>query len=89
MLRSIAIRQAELDVRAGRVRLFEAGTIVIYVAGVDPNHPLLDAIPHAQLPNGCTNEDAPFWVVYAEAYNATVIRNLSGPTPAPKRLVRR
>ena len=78
MLRSMAVRRAERDVRAGHVRLFEAGTIVTYVAGVDPENPVLAVIPHAQLPNGCTNEEAPFWVVYAEAYNTTVIKNLPG-----------
>ena len=71
-------RRAVRDVRTGHAQLLDAGTEALYTPGVDAGDPLLDRLPHRELPNGCTNPAAMFWVRYAEAYNGAVVRELRG-----------
>jgi len=69
-------RRAVRDVRAGRAHLLDAGTVALYTPGVDWQDPLVAALPHRELPNGCTNPSAMAYVRYAEAYNAATVREL-------------
>jgi hypothetical protein len=81
-IRKAAAADARTDIDAGNPRICYAGTRGIFAVGVPQQHlRRVEAFERVPLPSGCTNPLALRALVYAEAYNAEVMRSLPASLP--------
>jgi len=73
-IKAEAIQTAKNDVAAGHTRICIAGTVGTWPVGVPKDKmKIIEGLPEWKMPCGCTEPLAKAGIMFAEAYNTTVL----------------